>query len=130
MPECGECLRYSCPEGGFDLYLSRDIQSLPEHDENIYKLSISSSLPFATIKGTVYLRFRRAGDTLRFGGMTRSVKTLLNGAKIPPQERGRLPVLCDEAGILWIPGFPVRDADAAAADGGCNGYLSITYFLL
>lgn len=126
------------PEYGFGLSVSEcadgknpaaDAEKTAEN-KNIYKLSISSSLPFATIKGTVYLRFRRAGDTLRFGGMTRSVKTLLNGAKIPPQERGRLPVLCDEAGILWIPGFPVRDADAAAADGGCDGYLSITYFLL
>ena len=101
-----------------------------EEYKNIYKLSIRTSIPFATIKGTVHLRFRRAGDTIRSGGMTRRVKTLLNGAKIPPQERGRLPILCDAAGILWIPGFPARDADATLPETGRDGYLSITYFLL
>jgi hypothetical protein len=54
--------------------------------------------------------------------MTRSVKKLLNEAKIPPEKRDRLPVFCDEAGILWIPGFPVRDggsADGARAFLAC-----------
>ncbi len=126
------------PEYGFGLWVSEhpegeysaaDAKKTAEY-KNIYKLSISSSLPFATIKGTVHLRFRREGDTIRSGGMTRRLKTLMNGAKIPPQERGRLPVLCDEAGVLWIPGFPTRDVDAVPTDVTRAGYLSITYFLL
>ncbi len=133
--EMGE---YAFPEYGFGLRLevSSDgknpagLAEKTEENKNIYKLSIRTSLPFATIKGTVYLRFRRAGDTVRSGGMTRSVKTLLNGAKIPPEERGRLPILCDDAGILWIPGFPPRDADAVPPDTARGGYLCITYFLL
>jgi tRNA(Ile)-lysidine synthetase-like protein len=59
------------------------------------------------------VRFRRPGDRYRFGGMTRSVKKLLNEAKIPPEKRAVLPVFCDDAGIFWLPGFPVRDGCAA-----------------
>ena len=45
--------------------------------------------------------------------MTRSVKKLLNEAKIPPDKRAVLPIFCDDEGILWVPGFPVRDNNAA-----------------
>lgn len=129
---------HSFPEYGFGLRLeacsdgkkTAESTEKAEQYKNIYKLSIRTSLPFATIKGTVYLRFRRAGDTVRFGGMTRSVKKLLNAAGIPPEARGCLPVVCDDAGILWIPGFPPRDADAVPPGCGRDGYLSITYFLL
>ena len=75
--------------------------------------------------GTVYMRFRREGDTVRIGGMTRRVKKLMNEAKIPPESRGRLPVLCDDGGILWIPGLPCRDSAAETPDE-----ISFTYFLL
>lgn len=117
------------PEFGFGICLSssesKENAQQTEEYKNIYKLSIRTSLSFATIKGTVRLRFRQPGDTVRIGGMTRSVKKLLNAAKIPPESRALLPFLTDDAGILWIPGLPVRDSDA---EGG--GYLSITYFHL
>lgn len=108
MPECGECLRYSCPEGGFDLYLSRDIQSLPEHDENIYKLSINTALRFDTIYGKVYARQRLGGDTLILGGHTRRLKKMISERGIPESRRARLPVICDDEGVLMVPGLPVR----------------------
>ena len=67
------------------------------------------------------MRFRRPGDRYRFGGMTRRVKKLLNEAKIPPEQRAGLPIVCDETGILWIPGFPVRDGVSA---GGAQAFLA------
>jgi len=29
--------------------------------------------------------------------------------KIPKAERGRLPLLCDKAGILWVPGYTIAE---------------------
>ena len=101
------------PEYGFGIcFFANEGKNIP-FDKNIYKLAICMSLPFDTIQGKAFVRFRRPGDRYRFGGMTRSVKKLLNEAKIPPEKRAVLPVFCDDAGIFWIPGFPVRDGGAA-----------------
>ena len=102
---------HSFPEYGFGICFFADGGKNLPFDKNIYKLAICTSLPFDTIQGKAFVRFRAPGDRYRFGGMTRSVKKLLNGAKIPPEKRDRLPVFCDEAGIFWIPGFPVRDGE-------------------
>ena len=109
------------PEYGFGIcFLGNEGKNIP-FDKNIYKLAICTSLPFDTIQGKAFVRFRQPGDRYRFGGMTRSVKKLLNEAKIPPDKRATLPVICDDAGILWIPGFPVRDGDPR---GGNQAFLA------
>ena len=101
------------PEYGFGIgFFANQGKNIP-FDKNIYKLAICTTLPFDTIQGKAFVRFRRPGDRYRFGGMTRSVKKLLNEAKIPPEKRAVLPIFCDENGIFWIPGFPGRDGDAA-----------------
>ena len=41
--------------------------------------------------------------------MTKKVKRMLCDADVPSSKRGKIPLLCDESGILWIPGFKVRD---------------------
>ena len=53
--------------------------------------------------------------------MTRKVKRLFCDRKIPVEERDTLPLVCDDEGIVWIPGFPVRD-DLKPADnvGVCH----------
>lgn len=76
---------------------------------NIYKISIHARLNFDKIKGNLFVRIRKDGDSYRYGGMTRSLKKLLNAKKLTVQERNLLPILCDEKGIAWIPSFPVRD---------------------
>ncbi len=77
--------------------------------ENIYKLSIHTTLCSDKIIGRIIVRTRRDGDVIRFGGITRKVKKLLSEKHIPLHIRDRLPILEDEVGILWIPGFPPRD---------------------
>ena len=92
------------------LVFPQDIKSVPaQYDENIYNLSINKSVSFDKIKGKLMLRTRRPGDVLRYGGMSRSVKKLMSSGHIPFDERARLPVFSDDEGIVWIPGFPVRD---------------------
>ncbi len=108
MPKAGECLKYSCAEGGFELYLSVDGKSLPEYDENIYKLSIHTALRFDTIYGRVYARTRMPGDTLFLGGTTRRLKKMICDRGIPESRRARLPVICDDEGVLMVPGLPTR----------------------
>ncbi|MCQ2386351.1 MAG: tRNA lysidine(34) synthetase TilS [Clostridia bacterium] len=68
----------------------------------------------AILKESLYVRSRKEGDTLYYGGMTHKVKKLFSDAGIPPSERPYVPVVCDEKGILWIPGFPPRAADEEA----------------
>ena len=84
-------------------------QSNRKKDENIYKLSILTTLRFDKIKGVLTVKYREAGDTYRYGGMTRKVKKLLSDKKMGTIERSLLPILCDGEGIVWIPGFPPRD---------------------
>ncbi len=109
------------PQYGFGICFFADRGKNIPFDKNIYKLAICTSLPFDTIQGKAFVRFRRPGDRYRFGGMTRSVKKLLNEAKIPPEKRAVLPIFCDDAGILWIPGFPVRDG---VSTGGTQAFLA------
>lgn len=81
---------------------------------NIYKFSIKKNLSSAIIEGELFLRYRKEGDSYFYGGMKRKLKKLFNDKKIPLSERESLPILCDSKGIVWVPGFGVRD------DGGCD----------
>lgn len=87
----------------------QNFTSLLNKEENIYKLSIHKTLDFDKIVGALKIRNRRAGDTFVYGGMTRRVKKLLTDQKLTAEEKACLPILCDDKGIVWIPGFPLRD---------------------
>ena len=75
----------------------------------VYNFSIQAAIPFDIIKGELFIRNRREGDTFRVGGMTKKVKRMLCDADIPSSVRGKIPFICDSEGILWIPGLGVRD---------------------
>lgn len=92
------------------LFSSRNVE-FERANRNIYNLFIQASLASATMKGTLSARSRRAGDAYRTGGMTRSVRRLLSSAHHPAALRELLPVVTDARGILWVPGFGVRDAE-------------------
>ena len=66
-------------------------------------------------RGQLTLRSRRSGDTIRLSGGTKRLKKLFIDRKIPAAQRERIPVLCDEMGILGVYGFGTnldRTADA------------------
>lgn len=65
--------------------------------------------------GPVRVRFRQSGDTIRLSGGTRSLKKLFIDRKIPAARRDRIPILCDDLGILGIPGIGVNLDRAAVA---------------
>lgn len=81
---------------------------------NVYKLSIQANLTFAKISGDIFIRNRKDGDAYRYGGMTHKVKRQYNDAKLSQKEKDRLPILFDDNGIIWIPGFPVRNDENLA----------------
>ena len=41
--------------------------------------------------------------------MTHRVKRMFSDRKLTAEERKSLPVFEDDCGIVWIPGFPLRD---------------------
>lgn len=87
------------------------------NDENIYKLSILTILRFDKISGVLRIRTKKDGDAYRYGGMTHRVKRMFSDRKLTADEKKRLPVLEDDCGIVWIPGFPLRDGLAYDGDG-------------
>ena len=76
---------------------------------NVYKMSIQADLSSAIIEGSLYIRPKKDGDKIYYGGMTHKLKKLFNDRKIPVSKRQFVPILCDEKGVLWVPGFGVRD---------------------
>ena len=86
-------------------------------DENIYKLSIITAVRFDKITGRLKVRSKSEGDLYRFGGMTRKVRKLLNAKKLTSREKELYPVVCDDLGILWIPGFPPREGTEYNGEG-------------
>ncbi len=91
--------------------------TIPNKDENIYKLSILTILRFDKIVGELTVRFRRPGDRYVYGGMTHKVKRMFSDKKMSDREKDRWPLLCDDEGIVWIPSFPPRDGMAYRGEG-------------
>ena len=56
-------------------------------------------------RGQMVLRSRRSGDVLRLSGGRKLLKKRMIDQKIPAARRGRIPVLCDDDGILGVWGF-------------------------
>ena len=52
--------------------------------------------------GPITVRSRASGDTIRLCGGTKSLKKLFIDRKIPAAQRSRIPVICDEEGILAV----------------------------
>ena len=77
--------------------------------QKVYNLSIKTEVDSAILSLGLFWRARLPGDTVRIGGMTRKVKKLLWQTGMSPEQRDALPILCDERGPIWVPGFPVRD---------------------
>lgn len=98
------------PDDDMCLLWEKDITAngTQEMCQNIYKKA-TTKISFDTINGSLFIRPRRSGDTILVGGMHKKVKKLFCEKKIPLALRDRLPLLCDEDGIVWIPLVALRD---------------------
>lgn len=92
--------------------LSDHGEDITYKDQNIYNLSIKQTLYFDTITQVerLYIRARIPGDEYRYGGMTRKIKKLLTPLHLTGDEKASYPVVCDENGILYLPGFRQRES--------------------
>lgn len=78
-----------------------------ENLKNINKQYLKFVFDCDRIKGKAVIRSRRPGDSYHPAGrgVTKTLKKLLNEAAVPPEARAFLPVISDQAGILWVYGF-------------------------
>ncbi len=69
----------------------------------------------SSICGSIHVRSRRSGDSLRVSGRNREInlKKWMIEAKLPALERDLVPVLADEAGVLAVPGLGAAERAAA-----------------
>ena len=106
-------------QGGFCTIDDADVtiwSSFPENqktdtalDTNVYNLYTELQVRFDTIKGRIFLRPMAQGDRILQGGMHKKVRKLYGQHGTPLHLRSRLPLLCDENGILAVPGICLRD---------------------
>ena len=83
---------------------------------NVYKIAIQEAIDFGIINGELSVRTKRDGDAYAYGGITRKLKKLFNDRSIPPRFRDLIPVICDVSGIIWVPGFRVRECKNVKSD--------------
>lgn len=95
-------------------------------DENVYNLSLHERLDCGRIYGKLWIRGRRAGDTIRKGKMTKKLKKLLCDADIPKRIRDSLPIAEDGEGILYVPYIGARDL--ASADKNTEKTINLMIF--
>ncbi len=77
--------------------------------------SIASTVDAFTVnpEGTIRIRSRQSGDAIRLSGGTKSLKKLFIDRKIPASQRNRVPVVCDDNGILGVYSIGVNRQRAA-----------------
>ena len=77
--------------------------------ENGYEHIGTVRLNKGGVDGPLYARSRKEGDTIKSTGMTKKLKKVFTDKHIPSEERWQLPVICDNLGVLAVPGIIARD---------------------
>lgn len=85
-------------------------------NENVYKKYNSATLYCDTIPHNLYVKNKKGSDTIQLCGINKSVKRLLNEAKIPLEERNSLPVVANKDNIVYIPKVGVCDKFSKKSD--------------
>ena len=109
LPVCGECTELPSGRGFVLVTDRRNFDEFCLKTQKIHKLFNKEAINSATIKGTIFIRSPKQGDRIRIGGMPKRVCTLLGEMKVPLSRREDYPLLCDDKGVLWLPGKAARD---------------------
>ena len=80
-----------------------------EISPKVYKISTEAKLSSVIIEGGLRLRSRKDGDTIFYGGHHHKLKKIMCDRKVPRRVRECIPVLCDDKGVVWVPGLSPRD---------------------
>ena len=80
-----------------------------QKDEIIYKKSMKLFIDSDKIVGKLSVRNRRPGDKIRLNSMGKSIKKMMCDKKIDCKLRPRIPMICDDNGIVAVPFLGTRD---------------------
>lgn len=94
----------NCENIEFMVETERRINDLFTKGKKINNLLLNNSLDCDKIIGKSVLRTRLAGDSIRLAGRgcTKSLKKLMNELSVPNGLRDSIPVIADEAGVIWV----------------------------
>jgi len=87
------------------------IQARNGRDRSTARDPLEASLEAAAIRGDLIVRSRMAGDRLRPLGLRgqKKLQDILVDAKVPRDERDGVPLIADDAGIVWVVGHCIAD---------------------
>ncbi|WP_432404938.1 tRNA lysidine(34) synthetase TilS [Wukongibacter sp. M2B1] len=99
----------------------------PSERHNNQKDKNTIFIDYSKIKGGLFIRNRKDGDKFHPLGMrgTKKVKDYFIDEKIPREIRNKIPILCDEKGIIWIVGY--RMSENYKIDIKTDKVIKITY---
>lgn len=85
---------------------------------NVHNLFANRVCDYDKIVGDLILRGRQVGDTMHPAGrgVGKSLKKLMNEWRVPAKERDAVPLICDEKGIVLIPGYTCDQRVRAGED--------------
>lgn len=109
---------------GFSALFS-DVKGACVSFSNVYNFSTQADLGSAIIHGELRVRAKCDGDAYFYGGMTHKLKKLLASTKLSPGRRSKIPVVVDDVGVVWVPGFGVRD-DGRGETGPFLAFASVS----
>lgn len=95
---------------------------------NVYKKEIRMYFASDKINGDIVARNRLSGDKILTHGMHKDVRRMMSEKKIPLLLRARIPILCDEDGILAVPFVAVRDGAKAKKENQETARIVSVYF--
>jgi len=78
--------------------------------QNVHKNVLKFVCDYDKIVGSMYIRGRKAGDRFHpVGGVGKSLKKFFNENAVPLTDRGSVPVVCDQEGIILLVGYSCDD---------------------
>jgi tRNA(Ile)-lysidine synthase len=93
-----------------ELRLKLTIEEIDKKDIKYNNLN-TKYFDYDKIEWPIILRTRKEGDVfypLGLGGK-KTVKKYFIDKKIPQEERDKIPLVCDNANIMWIIGYDISD---------------------
>lgn len=75
--------------------------------QNVNNKILDYCFDYDKISSNILIRNRREGDSIRLAKRkcTKSLKKLFNEKGLPPEDRNKVVVICDDEGILFVEGF-------------------------
>ena len=87
------------------------MDKIPSESVNVHNLLLHSAIDCDKIEGKLCVRGRQEGDYMHPSGrgIGKSLKKLMNEWRIFPYLRNSYPILCDDSGVILVPGYAVDE---------------------